>query len=220
MRKRKRARRYHLWGCLAFVILLLQPYLAVESEGGAEIKQVALTYDDGPDPRYTEQILDVLAEEDIHATFFLMGKQVEQYPEIVKKMGNEGHLLGNHTYSHININRTPEIRVREEIGRTNQLICSSSGITPEFFRPPFGCNQEKLFKQMGLIPVFWTLDTLDWQSQNAPAVVNHILKHVKDDDIILMHDEFASTVEATRILIPKLKEMGYTFVTVDEILLP
>ena len=188
--------------------------------GENQCKYVALTYDDGPNPIYTEELLEVLEKEQVKASFFLMGKQVEAYPQVVKKMAEQGHLLGNHTYSHINVCKTSLEQALEEINHTSELICENSGVKPEYFRPPFGCNRESLAKKAGMFQVFWDVDPKDWEVQNTDCVVNHVLKHIEDDDIILMHDEYKTTVEATKILIPELKKRGYIFVTVDELMQP
>ena len=188
--------------------------------GENQCKYVALTYDDGPNPIYTEKLLDILEKEQVKASFFLMGKQVKTYPEVVKKMAEQGHLLGNHTYSHINVCEVSMEQALEEINHTSELIYRASGIRPEYFRPPFGCDRNCLAKQAGMFQVFWDVDPKDWEVQNTDNIVNHVLKHVEDDAIILMHDEYQTTVDATKILIPRLKKMGYVFVTVDELIQP
>ena len=231
LRKKEKARLF-LRMSLAFAVLMVFPYVttpldedAITSVGmvGKEkddMKYVALTYDDGPNPVYTEKLLQVLEEEQIHASFFMMGKQVENYPQVVKQVADKGHLIGNHTYSHVNVCQLPEEQVKEEIQKTNEVIYKSCGQSPEWFRPPFGCNREKLISEMHMYQVFWNVDPLDWSVQNTGTIVNHVLKYVEDGDIILMHDAYSTTVEATKILIPKLREMGYAFVTVDELIQP
>ncbi|MDD6194290.1 MAG: polysaccharide deacetylase family protein [Lachnospiraceae bacterium] len=231
LRKKEKARLF-LGASLAFVVLLSlsfvtihwdEGYMVSVSPAGSDeenIKYVALTYDDGPNPVYTEKLLQVLEEEHVQASFFMMGKQVENYPQVVKQVATKGHLIGNHTYSHVNVCQLSEERVKEEVQKTNELIYECCGQTPEWFRPPFGCNREKLISGMHMYQVFWNVDPLDWSVQNTGTIVNHVLKYVKDGDIILMHDAYPTTVEATKILIPKLREMGYTFVTVDEMIQP
>ena len=231
LRKKEKARLF-LGASLAFVVLLTLPYVTTHldedtivsvSPAGSDdenIKYVALTYDDGPNPVYTEKLLQVLEEAHVQASFFMMGKQVENYPQVVKQVAAKGHLIGNHTYSHVNVCQLSEGQVKEEIQKTNELIYECCGRTPEWFRPPFGCNREKLISEMHMYQVFWNVDPLDWSVQNTGTIVNHVLKYVKDGDIILMHDAYPTTVEATKILIPKLQEMGYTFVTVDEMIQP
>ena len=204
---------------LAFLLLFSVREERIVS-GQNQCKYVALTYDDGPNPIYTEDLLEVLEKEQVKASFFLMGKQVEAYPTVVKKIAQQGHLLGNHTYSHINVCETSLEQGLEEINRTSELIFENCGVKPEYFRPPFGCNRESLARKAGMFQVFWDVDPKDWEVQNTDSVVNHVLKHIEDDDIILMHDEYKTTVEATKILIPELKKMGYVFVTVDELMQP
>ena len=232
LRRSERARLF-LGASLAFTILMVLPYVTDNSNVGGNfnletmthsyeenVKYVALTYDDGPNPIYTKELLQILEEENVHASFFMMGRQVENYPQVVKEVADKGHLIGNHTYSHVNVCQLSEERVKEEIQKTNELIYKSCGQSPEWFRPPFGCNREKLISGMQMYQVFWNVDPLDWSVQNTGTIVNHVLKYVEDGDIILMHDAYPTTIEATKILIPKLREMGYDFVTVDEMIQP
>lgn len=183
-------------------------------------KCVALTFDDGPHPVYTEQVLDVLEKQQVHATFFLMGKEVECYPQIVKRMHDEGHLIGNHTYSHIDICQTSCQEALQEVTRTNDLIYDICQEPVEWFRAPYGCASDSLEQKTQMIWVTWDVDPLDWSCQNADQIVNHIVKNVSENDIILMHDAYPSTVEATERIIVQLREMGYTFVTVEQLMMP
>ena len=185
-----------------------------------EEKLVALTFDDGPHPVYTEEILDVLDQAGIKASFFMMGKEAELYPDVVKKVGDAGHLIGNHTYTHANVCQISADETTEEITKTNDILEGLTGKRPQFFRPPFGCKNETLEKQTGMFWIFWDVDTLDWSLQNAEQVYCKVVKNVGENDIILMHDAYPSTVEAVRELIPALQEMGYTFVTVDRLVEP
>lgn len=183
-------------------------------------KLVALTFDDGPHPVYTEEILDVLDQAGIKASFFMMGKEAELYPDVVKKVSDAGHLIGNHTYTHANVCQISADETTEEITKTNDILEGLTGKRPQFFRPPFGCKNETLEKQTGMFWIFWDVDTLDWSLQNAEQVYCKLVKNVGENDIILMHDAYPSTVEAVRELIPALQEMGYTFVTVDRLVEP
>lgn len=205
---------------LAIIVLFSIPNMRATSGDEQNVKYVALTYDDGPNAYYTEKLLKVLDKEQVHATFFLLGKNVEQNPDLVKKIYEGGHMVGNHTYSHINVCNVTEDEIKQEVSMTNKLIYQSCGAYPEVFRPPFGCDCSKLMDELQMLQVFWSVDPRDWSVKNSNAIVNHILKRVKDRDVILMHDAYGTTVEATRILIPKLREMGYEFVTVQEILEP
>ena len=185
-----------------------------------EEKLVALTFDDGPHPVYTEEILDVLDQAGIKASFFMMGKEAELYPNVVKKVSDAGHLIGNHTYTHANVCQISADETTEEITKTNDILEGLTGKRPQFFRPPFGCKNETLEKQTGMFWIFWDVDTLDWSLQNAEQVYCKVVKNVGENDIILMHDAYPSTVEAVRELIPALQEMGYSFVTVDRLVEP
>ena len=185
-----------------------------------EEKLVALTFDDGPHPVYTEEILDVLDQAGIKASFFMMGKEAELYSDVVKKVSDAGHLIGNHTYTHANVCQISADETTEEITKTNDILEGLTGKRPQFFRPPFGCKNETLEKQTGMFWIFWDVDTLDWSLQNAEQVYCKVVKNVGENDIILMHDAYPSTVEAVRELIPALQEMGYTFVTVDRLVEP
>lgn len=185
-----------------------------------EEKLVALTFDDGPHPVYTEEILDVLDQAGVKASFFMMGKEAELYPDLVKKVSDAGHLIGNHTYTHANVCQISVEETIEEIRKTNDILEGLTQKRPQFFRPPFGCKNETLEKQTGMFWIFWDVDTLDWSSQNAEQVYCKVVKNVGENDIILMHDAYPSTVEAVQKLIPALREMGYTFVTVDRLVEP
>lgn len=185
-----------------------------------EEKLLALTFDDGPHPVYTEEILNVLDQAGVKASFFMMGKEAELYPDVVKKVSEAGHLIGNHTYTHANVCQISAGETIEEITKTNNILEGLTGKRPQFFRPPFGCKNESLEKQTGMFWIFWEVDTLDWSSQNAEQVYCEVVKNVGENDIILMHDAYPSTVEAVRELIPALQEMGYTFVTVDRLVEP
>lgn len=185
-----------------------------------EEKAIALTFDDGPHPVYTEEILDVLDQAGVKASFFMMGKEAELYPDVVKKVSDAGHLIGNHTYTHANVCQISTEETIDEITKTNDILEDLTGKRPQFFRPPFGCKNEALEKQTGMFWIFWDVDTLDWSLQNTGQIYRLVVKNVGENDIILMHDAYPSTVEAVRELIPALREMGYTFVTVDRLVEP
>lgn len=184
------------------------------------VKKIALTYDDGPDPVYTEELLAVLEAENVRATFFLLGQEIAGQEEIVKKMYDAGHILGNHTYSHVDLLGLSEWEALEQLRKTNEVIAACTGEYPQYFRPPFGRCSESINKQISMLMIMWTLDTRDWECQDTGVIVENIVQNVKENDIILMHDGYETTVEATRQVIPILKERGYTFVTVEELMCP
>lgn len=183
-----------------------------------ESKKIALTFDDGPHPIYTQEMLDLLEEEQIPATFFLLGQNVELYGDLVKEISEEGHLIGNHTYHHVQITTLPAEQAYEEIDKTSSLIQNLTGKGTEYVRPPFGTWNEGLETKLDLIPVMWTIDTLDWTTQNVDWIVNQVVKNAEENDIILMHDSYKSTVQATERIIKLLEADGFEFVTVDEVL--
>lgn len=184
------------------------------------VKKIALTYDDGPDPVYTEELLAVLEAENVRATFFLLGQEIAGQEETVKKMYAAGHILGNHTYSHVDLLGLSEWEALEQLRKTNEVIAACTGEYPQYFRPPFGRCSESINKQISMLMIMWTLDTRDWECQDTGVIVENIVQNVKENDIILMHDGYETTVEATRQIIPILKEQGYTFVTVEELMCP
>lgn len=190
-----------------------------ETEDIREPKKIALTFDDGPHPVYTEQMLDLLEKEQVPATFFLLGQNVEEYGEVVKEIAEKGHLIGNHTYHHVQITTLPTEQAYEEIDKTSRLIESLTGKGTEYVRPPFGTWNEGLESELDLIPVMWTIDTLDWTTGNVDWIVSQVVKDAKENDIILMHDSYKSTVQAVERIIGLLKADGFEFVTVDEVIM-
>lgn len=190
----------------------IDPYRELE-------KKVAITFDDGPDPVYTSQLLDGLKEREVKATFFLLGKQIEKYPEIVKRMQEEGHLIGTHSYEHVNLSLLSDEKAMEQVNETNQLIFDITGEYPQYIRPPFGCWKCNLDYETNMIEVLWDIDPLDWKTGSSDAIVKRVMSKVQEDDIILMHDASESSVKAALKIIDRLTEEGYEFVTVEELLL-
>lgn len=195
---------------------------AVETVGelsNREHPKVALTFDDGPHMVYTEMLLDGLKERGICATFFLIGKNIEGNEEIVQRMQKEGHLIGNHTYHHVNLKELSQKEAEQEIQKTGNKIYESAGICTAFVRPPFGEWRKNLDLDMTMIPVSWNVDSLDWTTENTEKIVKRVVKDVQEGDIILMHDIFQSSVDAALQVADILEEQGYEFVTVEELLL-
>lgn len=177
---------------------------------------VALTFDDGPNPECTERILNVLQENYSKATFFVVGTNAEKYPDILKMVAGAGNEIGNHTFNHSNLTELSSADVEEQIDKVNRAVKKATGEPPTVIRPPFGAYNDDLLNRLEVPVVLWDLDTKDWDSRNAQAVVDNVLSNVKDGDIILMHDIYDSTAEAVEILVPKLKEQGFLIVTVSE----
>ena len=199
------------------MLRLMEQELMEQSQAHPE---VALTFDDGPSPKYTPLLLDGLKERNVRATFFLLGKNVKENQELVQRMQAEGHLLGNHTYNHVQLNKIPETTARQEILKTNNEIYEATGKYPEYMRPPYGAWKKNMELCVEMLPVFWDIDTLDWKSQNVDAILKAAGEEPEDGSIILMHDEYQTSVEAALLLIDRLREKGYEFVTVDELIVP
>ena len=183
-----------------------------------ENKKIAITFDDGPHPVYTKQLLDGLQERKVKATFFVTGEQAENYPELIERMDEEGHLIGNHTYSHVQLRPSNRDTFKEELIRTSQVIYDITGKETEYVRPPYGAWDKTFETELNMFPVLWTVDPLDWCSSNAGCIARSILAKAGENDIILMHDEYESTVQAAFMVVDQLLKEGYEFVTVDEIL--
>lgn len=191
-----------------------------DSPGGdtVEVKRVALTFDDGPHPVYTEQLLDGLKKRGVTATFFVTGEHAELHPDIIKRMHDEGHLIGNHTYSHIQLTSSNMEKFQDELIRTNEILHDITGDEIQYVRPPYGSWDKKFETELNMFPVLWNIDPLDWCTANADCVADSVLKKVSDNDIILMHDYYDSSVEAALMIVDALLKQGYEFVSVDKIL--
>lgn len=187
---------------------------------------IALTFDDGPHPVYTEKILDILDKNDAKGTFFVVGKNAESYPELLLREYRDGHEIGNHTYSHPDMNKISADKAVEEILLTQGIIEDITGERPVLFRAPGGIFTDELVLRMEKLdykPVSWSWrqDTLDWKKRPACEIVNAVISNIQNGDIILFHDfntDGSPTPEALEILLPKLKNMGFSFVTVSELL--
>lgn len=193
--------------------------ISVEKEKESEAPQIALTFDDGPNPKSTPILLDGLKERGVKVTFFVIGVNAEKYPEIVKRENEEGHIVGNHTYHHVEITKLTEEEAEYEIMRTSDLVEIITGRPTEFMRPPFGVWQKKMELELEVMPVLWTVDPLDWTTENEDEIVNKVVTDVEENDIILLHDCYLSSVNAALRIIDILQKEGYEFVTVDELLL-
>lgn len=193
---------------------------AVKSAAEAgENKYLALTFDDGPHPECTKRLLDGLKERDVKASFFLIGESIEGNEELVRQMAEDGHLIGTHCYSHEDLTKMSLDKACEDILKTNQMIADITGQSPEYIRPPFGVWSSELGDCVNMTAVFWDIDTMDWKTQNSGVVLSHIEKKVGKHQVILMHDVFEPSVDAALAAIDTLTKQGYTFVTIDELLI-
>ena len=182
-------------------------------------KKIALTFDDGPHPVYTKKLLEGLAERHVEATFFVVGENIPGNEDLIARMKEEGHLIGNHTYDHVKICDMSGEEACEQVEKTSELVKEITGENTEFVRPPFGAWNKEMECSFTMIPVLWDVDPLDWTTKNSAAVVQKVLNSVEENDIILLHDCYDSSVEAALEIVDELLVQGYEFVTVDELIL-
>jgi len=184
---------------------------------------VYITFDDGPHPEYTPKILDILKKHDAKATFFLVGEWAKKYPEIVGRIHEEGHELGNHTYSHSDGMVVDELRIEKEIAGTDRLIRGASNSIPRYFRPPFGFFNFRfirLAEKLGYKTVLWTFDVGDWGKISSDAMTKKVLDRARGGSIILLHDGGGNReelVEALPGMIVGLRAKGYKISPLSEI---
>src|SRR5699024_6067780 len=184
-------------------------------------KYVALTFDDGPSKEVTPRILDILSQHGAVATFFMLGSQVDYYPDIAKRVADEGHEIGNHTQNHKDLTTLGQNAIHTEITESADKIQQATGIWPHLVRPPYGAYDNDIINhainnENSLI--LWSIDSLDWQSRNAASVNSKIQTEITSGAMVLMHDIHPSTADALPELLSTLKEQGYRFVTVSELL--
>lgn len=182
-------------------------------------KQIALTFDDGPHSVYTPKLLDGLRKRGVHVTFFLLGENVEGKEAIVKQMQEDGHLIGNHGYSHVQMSKESVNTACEQIEENNKKIEEITGIKPQYLRPPYGAWTDELECTTNMTVVLWNKDPLDWKNQSSRRIVRYITKNAEPGDVILLHDVYPTSVEAALEAIDILTKQGYSFVTVDELLI-
>jgi len=181
-------------------------------------KLVALTFDDGPHPEHTSRLLDVLRSERVRATFFVLGTQAEKNPDVLLRAAADGHQIGNHTYNHKDLTKLGPEQRGTEIERGAALIEDLTGLRPAVMRPPYGASNKAVQDAADTPLILWQIDPRDWSTRDADKSYEHVMVHVQDGDIILLHDIYEATVDAAERLIPALKAQGYIFVTVDQLL--
>ena len=194
-------------------------------------KVVALTFDDGPSPIWTPQVLDELKKAEVKATFFMLGSHVERYPAIARRVLAEGHEIGNHTYDHHVLIYYKMEELEKEIQEAEDAIKAVTGQSPRYFRPPkawLSSREKKKIEEMGYKIVLWSLNSKDWVTFHDKQITSYVLKRIQPGDIILFHDSGgvftteggnrAQTVKTIPRLVKKLKERGYRFVTISELM--
>ena len=207
--------------------------------GPDDRRVVALTYDDGPNPPYTDRILDVLEREHVHATFFVVGRAVRAYPAEVRREVRDGDAIGNHTWNHAHLIVMDAAQVRASLGRTDDAIYAASGMRTHIMRPPFGARDWLVLsevRKLGYTPVMWSVPLAnDWEYPSAKTIASRIVPKVHDGAIVVLHDgnrgqlcaakhlpartcDRNNDIEATRLIIDELKAEGYRFVTVPQLL--
>ena len=179
---------------------------------------VALTYDDGPSTEVTNRILDKLAQYNARATFFVVGERVNKYSDCLKRAVSQHCEIGNHSYHHKDLSKSTAEEIKQEIISTNTAVENITGVYPVVARAPGGAVNDLARENVGMPFIFWSIDTLDWKYRNAESVTEKVKSQVKDGSIVLMHDLYNSTADASDILIPWLTEKGYQLVTVSEMM--
>ena len=190
-----------------------------EEQIGFEKMKIALTFDDGPNQKSTPVLLDGLAARNVKASFFVIGENAARYPELIEREITDGHVVGNHTYHHVELTKLTEEEATEEICKTNEVIASITGKQPEFMRPPYGAWKKTMEEKTEMMPVLWSVDPLDWKTDDASEIVKKVVTETGENDIILLHDCYESSVNAALRIVDILQTKGYVFVTVDELML-
>ncbi len=193
-------------------------------------KQIALTYDDGPNDPHTLRLLEVLARHNVHATFFLIGRFVQQRPDIAREIVRAGHVVGNHTFNHPSLIFKSAAEIRQELTACGSALHDAVGAHSNLFRPPFGGRRPavlRIARELGLEPVMWNVTGYDWNAPSAAAIERKVTKQIRGGDVILLHDgghkamgaDRSQTVLATEKLIERYKGEGYEFKTIPEMML-
>lgn len=192
-------------------------------------KQIALTYDDGPNDPHTLKLLDVLAKHSVRATFFMIGRHVRQRPDIARAVAHAGHVIGNHTFTHPLLIFESEARTRTQLVDCQRALTDAIGEHSNLFRPPFGGRRPatlRVARVLGLETVMWNVTGYDWNAPPAAVIEKKVVRQMRGGDVVLLHDgghramgaDRAQTVMATDYLIRRCKDQGYEFVTVEEML--
>jgi len=193
-------------------------YEGYEDEDYSNRKLIALTFDDGPHKDNTTELLRILEEHEVKATFYVLGNRAQYNPGIIREMVQSGHQVGSHTYSHKELSKLSQKERMQEIQKTNDIIERIIGIQPSSMRPPYGAYDEAVTADAGMPVVLWSLDSEDWKLKDSEKIFRKVTAEAKDGDIILLHDIHSYTVGSIKQIIVKLLEEGYTFVTVDELI--
>jgi len=197
--------------------------------GDPSEKKIALTFDDGPNEPYTSEILKVLKDNNMHATFFMVGKNVERYPDIARAIAAAGHAIGNHSYDHRDLLKRTNTQIQDEILKTEKAITDATGQRTTLFRPPYGSRNAltvEEIRKLGYVVVEWSVSAEDWRKPGTDKIVKNVMAGAGNGAIILMHDgdkwrhgsDRSQTVAALPQIIAQLRAAGYEFVTIPELL--
>ena len=192
-------------------------------------KQIALTYDDGPNDPHTMSLLETLARHDVHATFFLIGRYVRQRPDLAREIASAGHVIGNHTFTHPLLIFKSKKETRKELASCRAALEDAIGQPSNLFRPPFGGRRPatlRIARQLGLEPVMWDVTGYDWNAPPAAVIQKNVVSHIRGGNVVLLHDgghrqmgaDRSQTVLATDQLIARYKSEGYEFVTIPRMM--
>lgn len=179
---------------------------------------IALTFDDGPNGKITNKILDILEENNSRATFFVVGRRLDKDAEVLKRMDKLGNQIGNHTFNHKNLAQLSKEQITFEIEKINEKLQNYIGKKSQIVRIPYGATNEVVLESVPYPIILWNVDTRDWESRNTDSIIKEIRKKAKDGSIILMHDLYETTAKACEIIIPELVKQGYQLVTIDELM--
>lgn len=194
---------------------------------GPRVKEVALTFDDGPDTEWTPQILTVLKQYGVKATFFCVGQRIQSNPDVFMRMLQDGHQVGNHSWNHPNLSKLPPEEIRQQLVLTNEQVQRLSGLKPAALRPPYGAlNQDviEIARSLGQKIILWNVDSLDWSGLTGEQIAANVLSNTGPGSIILMHSatgiggSLQGTVDGLPRIIERLGQLGYSFKTVSELL--
>lgn len=202
-------------GIMVCVMLLLS--YQISAAVSAKPKLIALTFDDGPSLDFTPKVLKILDDEDIKATFFLVGKWLPGKRALVQEMVKDGQQIGNHTFDHVKLTGLSTDEIRSEINRTDNALTDITGQTSFLVRPPFGARDCDMLASIDAPVILWTLDPAAGKQVPGKKMARFVLSHAKDGDIILLHDTTQYNLDAVKPIIDGLKEKGFSFVTVDEL---
>jgi peptidoglycan/xylan/chitin deacetylase (PgdA/CDA1 family) len=193
------------------------------------LKVLALTYDDGPNDPWTMKLLEVLQKEQVQATFFMVGRYVQQRPEIARAVSEAGHAIGNHCFTHTNLIFAGQVTLRQQLEDTSKAIEDATGERPYLFRPPFGARRPGTFKvveELKMFPVMWRVTCFDWSAKSPEEILKHARRQIAGGEVVLLHDgghlhlgeDRCHTVQATAQLIREYKDRGFMFTTVTDMM--